>query len=122
LYTPNEFMGDYLTVKETKDVTIGSYDARQTFKPHVAFWTSFAAGFGASVWDTYLTKKAASDTTLISPKEPGFFKGDPSVFPFFVPIVASVSWSLPTFKLKKKKMLHQNYHGNENYYRGYHRI
>ena len=122
VYFPNEFQGDYLTIKETHDVTIGSYDARKTFKPHVPFWTGFGLGLGASLWDTYLTKKAATDSSLIAPKEPGFFKGDPSIFPFIVPIVCSVSWAIPSFKLKKKKMLHKRYHGNEFYYRGYHRI
>lgn len=122
LYIPNEFQGDYLTVKETRDVTIGSYDARHTFKPHVAFWTSFGIGLGASLWDTYLTKKEATDSSLVAPKEPGFFKGDPSIFPFITPVVLSVAWSFPSFKLKQKKMLHKNYFGNENYYRGYQRI
>ena len=122
VYMPNEFIGDYLTVRQAHDVTIGSYDARQTFKPHVAFWTGFGLGLGASIWDTYLTKKAANDSSLIAPKKPGFFKGEPSVFPFLVPIVASVTWALPSFKLKKKNMIHKNYHGNEYYYRGYHRI
>lgn len=122
VYAPNEFLGDYLSVAETRDVTIGSYDARHMFKPHVPFWTSFAIGMGATIWDTYLTKKSAADTNLVMPKEPGFFKGSPSVFPFFIPVVLSVSWSFPSFKVKKHKMIHQNYHGNENYYRGYHRI
>lgn len=122
VYVPNEFEGDFLTVQETKDVTIGSYDARHTFKPHVPFWTSFGIGLGASLWDTYLTKKEATDSSLVAPKEPGFFKGDPSIFPFITPVVLSVAWSFPSFKLKQKKMLHKHYVGNENYYRGYHRI
>jgi len=122
VYSPNEFAGDFLSERETHDVTIGSYDARKTFKPHVPFWTSFALGFGASVWDTYLTKKQATDSALVMPKEPGFFRGDPSVFPFFVPVVLSVTWSFPSFKLKENKMIHKNYMHNENYYRGYHRI
>lgn len=122
VYLPNEFLGDYLSVGETHDVTIGSYDARKKFKSHVPFWTSFAIGLGASLFDTYLTKKAATDTNLVAPKEPGFFKSPPSIFPVLVPLVLSVSWSFPSFKVKKKKMIHLNYHGNENYYRGYHRI
>jgi hypothetical protein len=122
IYQPNEFMGDFLSVNETKAVTIGSYDARKTFKPHVAFWTGFALGFGASIWDTYLTEKEAFDSTLVAPKVPGFFKGKPSVFPFFVPVVLSISWSFPSFRLKGKKIIHKKYTNNENYYRGYHRI
>ena len=122
IYMPNEFMGDYLSISETHDVTIGSYDARQTFKPHWAFWTSFAAGLGASIFDTYLSEKNANDSSLVAPKKPGFFRGDPSIFPFFIPVVASVSWSLPSFKLRDNRMIHKNYKGNEFYYRGYHRI
>lgn len=122
LYRQDEFAGNYLTERETKEVTIGSYDARQTFKPHVPFWTSFALGFGASVFDTYLTKNEANDSTLIAPKTPGFFKGDPSIFPFLVPVVTTVSWSFPSFRLRDRRIIHKQYFNNENFYRGYHRI
>ena len=122
LYHPDEFKGNFLSIEETKDVTIGSYDARQTFKPRFVFWSSYALGLGASIFDTYLSEKAASDSSLITPKEPGFFRNDPSIAPFFVPAVLSVSWSFPTFKLKDKQILHKEYKNNANYYRGYHRI
>lgn len=122
LYRQDEFLGNYLSVSDTRDVTYGSYDARRTFKPHVPTWTSFALGFGASIFDTYLTNKQANDPDLIEPKTPGFFKGNPSIFPFLVPVVVSVSWGLPSFRLKEKNMIHKQYLHNENYYRGYHRI
>jgi hypothetical protein len=122
LYHPDEFKGNFLSIEETKHVTIGSYDARQTFKPRFVFWSSYAIGLGASVFDTYLSKKSATDSSLIAPLEPGFFKSNPSIAPFFVPAVLSVSWSFPTFKLKDKQMLHKEYKNNANYYRGYHRI
>ena len=122
VYYPNEFLGDFLTIRETHDVTIGSFDSRKMFKPHVPFWSGFAIGLGATIWDTYLTKNEANDTNLVAPKEPGFFKSSPSIFPFLVPVVVSAAWAIPSFKVKKKKMIHLNYHGNENYYRGYHRI
>jgi len=111
-----------LSIAETKEVTIGSYDARQTFKPRFVFWSSYALGLGASIYDTYLTKKSASDSSLITPLEPGFFRSGPSIAPFFVPVVLSVSWSFPTFKIKDKQILHKDYMNNLNYYRGYHRI
>ena len=122
LYYPDEFKGDFLSVNETREVTIGSYDARETFTPHFPFWSGFALGLGASVLDTYLTKKEATDSSLVQPKEPGFFRKSPSIFPFLVPAVVSVSWSFPSFKVKKKNMIHKEYFNNANYYRGYHRI
>ncbi|MEO9533710.1 MAG: hypothetical protein ABJG68_01835 [Crocinitomicaceae bacterium] len=121
LYRKDEFKGDFLSIEETKAVTFGSYDARQTFKPHVPFWTSYALGLGASLFDTYLTKKdtmGAVSTDLT----PGFFQKRPSLFPFLVPAVVTVSWSLPSFKLKDKNIIHKEYFKNENFYRGYHRI
>lgn len=122
LYRQDEFSGNYLSERETKEVTLGSYDARKTFKAHVPFWSAFALGLGASLFDTYLTKKEAQDSTLITIKEPGFFRNEPSIFPFLVPPVISVAWSFPTFKLRGRKMIHKQYLHNEFYYRGYHRI
>ena len=124
IYRQDEFKGNFLNIEETKAVTYGSYDARQTFKPHVPFWSSYALGLGASLFDTYVTKSVAlaSDSTNITPVTPGFFKKNPTWFPFLVPVVVTVSWSLPSFKLKQKKVIHQEYYKNENFYRGYQRI
>ncbi|MCB9223794.1 MAG: hypothetical protein R2780_03525 [Crocinitomicaceae bacterium] len=125
MYSQNEFLGNYLSVNETKEVTIGSYDARQTFKPTVPFWTTYTLGLGVSVMDTYLSQKVLDKANYTNPygyTTPGLFKDRLSLLPVLVPIVASVSWSLPSFKLKEKKMIHKSYFNNVNYYRGYHRI
>lgn len=125
IYRQDEFLGNYLTVEQTKEVTIGSYDARQTFKPRIPFWTTYALGAGISIMDTYLGKKKFENPSYINPyghTSPGLFKDKLSLLPVLVPVVVSVTWSLPSFKLKKKKMLHLEYFNNENYYRGYHRI
>ena len=122
VYQKDEFKGNFLNKNEAREVTFGSYDARQTFKPIVPFVSSFALGLGASFSDTYLTKKEASDPGLTEPLTPGFFKRDPSWAPFIIPAVLTVSWSFPSFKLKEKKVVHKEFYKNENYYRGYHRI
>lgn len=121
LYRPDEFKGDFLSINETKAVTYGSYDARQTFKPYVPFITGFAIGLGASIFDTYRSKSSVADT-LNYDLEPGFFKSSPSIFPFLIPPVVCVAWAIPSFKLKDKKILHKEYFKNENFYRGYQRI
>ena len=121
LYRKDEFKGDFLSIEETKAVTFGSFDARKTFKPHVPFWSGYALGLGATVFDTYLTKK---DTigAVSQDLQPGFFQKKPSLFPFLVPAVVTVSWSFPSFKLKQRNIIHKEYFRNENFYRGYHRI
>ena len=121
LYRKDEFKGDFLSIEETKAVTFGSFDARKTFKPHFPFWSGYALGLGASMFDTYLTKK---DTigAVSQDLQPGFFQKKPSMFPFLIPAVVTVSWSFPSFKLKEKKIIHKEYFRNENFYRGYHRI
>lgn len=123
LYQQNEELDNYLTVKEAKHATLGSYDARQTFKPRFVFWSSAVLGFGATIWDTYLLDKtiqhefyAGSHTT------PGFFKSEPSLFPVIVPLVLTVGWSFPSFKVKQDQMIQKHLLNDADYYRGFHRI
>lgn len=123
MYTPSEIDGDFLTVDEARKATIGSYDARQTFKPRFVFWSSLAIGYGASLYDTYLMQKSVEHEQYQGDyTSGGFFKSRPSFFPFLAPAVLSVTWSLPSFKVKKKQMIHMDLLNDESYYRGYHRI
>lgn len=129
LYKQDEFKGDFLTIEETRSTTLGSYDARQTYKPRFVFWSSLAMGFGASLFDTYFSQKSLNtltDTVMGVVYKPdlnvGFFGSSPTVFPFTVPIVLSVCWGIPSFKIKDKQILQKNLYGNEMYYRGFHRI
>ena len=123
VYEENEFGGDYLTVEEAKNATLGSYDARQTFKPRMVFWSSLVMGYGASLYDTYLNQKSIDHPDYVgSETSPGFFKSRPSVFPFFIPAVLTVSWALPSFKIKYKNILQKQLINDVSYYRGFHRI
>lgn len=126
-YVPNEFLGDYLTVDEVRFATIGSYDARVAFKPRFVFYSSLVLGLGISILDTYYTQ-AAYDRfvaqNLVPPTNAtvGFFGARPTVVPILLPITLSACWGLPSFRIKDHQLLHRNMYGNENYYRGFHRI
>ncbi len=129
IYKQDEFKGDYLSIEETRHTTLGSYDARKTYKPRFVFWSSLLLGIGASVFDTYFSQKsfdALTDTVGGVIFEPdlnvGYFGSSPSIFPFVVPVVLSVSWGLPTFRIKEHQILQKDMFGNEMYYRGFHRI
>jgi len=128
LYVQNELKGDYLTVDEVRFTTLGSYDARQTFKPRFVFWSSMAIGLGVSILDTYYSKAsydkflAANSGLPPTNSKVGFFGTGPTLMPIFVPLVLSASWGLPTFKIKPDQILQKDLYGNEFYYRGFHRI
>jgi len=123
LYKQDEFKDNFLTVDEAKNATLGSYDARQTFKPRFVFWSSFILGYSASLFDTYLPQSAIDNPNYIgSETSPGLFKKSPTIFPFLVPALLTVSWSLPSFRIKEHQMIQKHLLNNESYYRGYHRI
>ena len=44
IYEQDELKDNFLTVEEARNATLGSYDARQTFKPRFVFWSSFEIG------------------------------------------------------------------------------
>lgn len=122
MYVQDEFKGDFLDVSQARAATYGSYDARFTFKPRLAFWSSLTIGFASTIFDTYLTEKEANDPGLLEPKTPGFFKTDPSVFSFLAPPIMLGVWAIPNTRVKYDKILHHSYHGDPDYYRGYNRI
>ena len=120
-YYQDELSGNFLTVPEAQAAAYGSYDARFTFKPRIAFWSSVLLGFGSTLFDTYLSQKAVNDPNTIY-TTPGFFKKPPSVFPLLVPPMLTAIWAIPKGRVRYKHMLHHNYQGNPDYYRGYIRI
>lgn len=128
LYVQDELKGDYLTVDEVRFTTLGSYDARKTFKPRFVFWSSMAIGLGVSMLDTYYSQasydKFLAENNGIPPTNSavGFFGTGPTLMPVLVPLVLSASWGLPTFKIKSHQILQKDLYGNEFYYRGFHRI
>jgi len=128
LYVHDELKGDYLTVDEVRFTTLGSYDARKTFKPRFVFWSSMALGLGVSIVDTYYSQvsydKFLKENAGLPPSNSkvGFFGTGPSLMPVFVPLILSATWGLPTFKIKSHQILQKDLYGNEFYYRGYHRI
>jgi hypothetical protein len=121
VYKKSEEMNNFLDMEEARKATLGSYDARQTFKPRVVFWSSLLLGYAASIYDTYLPESVLDDPNYLG-TEAGFFTKGPTFFPILVPVVLSVGWSIPSFKVKESQMLQLHLKGDEEYYRGYHRV
>lgn len=123
VYKQNDQTANFLTENEARKATLGSYDARQTFKPRVVFWSSLALGYGMSLYDTYLQQKTIDHEDYNNEyNSRGFFKSNPTFLPIFVPLVLTASWAIPSFKIKEKQMIQMHLKNDESYYRGYHRI
>lgn len=126
-YVENEFTGDFLTTEQARRATLGSYDARQTFKPRLVFWSSLVFGFGLSLLDTYYSQSAYNKFVQANGAPPlnaqvGFFGAKPTLMPILLPMVLSASWGLPSFRIKPDQLLQKNLYGDEDYYRGFHRV
>ena len=123
LYQQNEINNNFLTLDEARNATLGSYDARQTFKPRFVFWSSMAVGYSAALFDTYLQQSTIDHDNYVGDfTSSGLFKSKPTIFPFFIPAVLSVTWALPSFKIKENQIIQTHLLNNESYYRGYHRV
>lgn len=128
IYTPNEFQGDFLSVEEARHATLGSYDARQTFKPRIPFYSSILLGYGVSLLDTYFSQKSMNeflaDNNNIPPTNAtvGLFGKSPTLFPVLLPLAVSATWAIPSFRIKPHQLLQKSLYGDENYYRGFHRV
>lgn len=126
-YFQNEFTGDYLTPDEVRRSTLGSYDARQNFKPHFVFYSSIAVGLGVSLIDTYFTQSAYNKFVNEngyppSNATPGMFGVKPTFMPILVPVVLSATWGIPSFRIKGNDIIQKSMIGDASYYRGFHRI
>ncbi len=118
LYKKNEEIGNFLEVHESKRYAIGAYDARQTYKvPHV-FISSLIVGYGVSIWDTYMTKKAVTNSEIPGLKA-GFFGKGPTLIPFSVPLLLTASFGLPNIRVRDKHMIHKDYINDQMYYNGF---
>tara|TARA_B110000046_G_scaffold183350_1_gene219311 strand:+ start:5101 stop:5802 length:702 start_codon:yes stop_codon:yes gene_type:complete len=124
LYKQDDQSDNYLTVDEARNATLGSYDARQTFKPRFVFWSSFALGYGMSLFDTYLLQKTFDHPDYFNEdiESPGFLKSQPTFLPIVAPLVLSAAWTFPSFKIREKQMIQTHLLNDESYYRGYHRV
>ena len=118
VYNRNEDIGNFLSVDESKRYAIGAYDARNTYKTRFVFWSSFALGYGVSLWDSYLSPKAF-DANQFPELNAGFFGKSPTMVPFAVPVLLSASFGLPNIRVKQKFMLHKEMTGDKMYYTGF---
>jgi len=85
------------------------------------FFTSMALAYATSLWDTYLPKSVALDSSHVDfPNvKTGFFQKNPTIIPFTVPILFSVSFGLPNMRVKQKYILHKDGYGDKIYYTGF---
>ena len=112
---PKMELGNFLSISESRRYAIGSYDARQTYKPYFVFYTSLALTYSLSLWDTYLPDHANNVPTL----NPGFFGKSPTMIPFAAPILFAAAFGLPHSRAKDKYMLHKNMVNDQMYYNGF---
>jgi hypothetical protein len=121
IYKKDDEIGNFLTYDESKRYAIGAYDARQTYKPYYVFFSSLALAYGASLFDTYLPKSFANNPNHVDyPNiKTGFFQKNPTIIPFAVPILFSVSFGLPNMRVKQKYILHEEGYGDKIYYTGF---
>lgn len=122
VYQYNEEIGNFLQVDESRRYAIGAYDARQTYKTPIVFWSSFTTGLGITLWDGYLTQRTLSDSNFVNSNNytsPGLFKNNLSIMPLAVPIVMSISFGLPNIRVKDKFMLHKDMLNDKMYYQGF---
>ena len=121
VYKKDDEIGNFLTYDESKRYAIGAYDARHTYKPYYVFFTSMALAYATSLWDTYLPKSVALDSNHVDfPNvKTGFFQKNPTLIPFAVPILFSVSFGLPNMRVKQKYILHKDGYGDKIYYTGF---
>lgn len=128
IYLPNEFQGDFLSIDEARNATLGSYDARQTFKPRIPFYSSLVLGYGVSLLDTYFSQKSMNEFLAENNNIPptnatvGLFGKSPTLFPVLLPLAVSATWAIPSFRIKPHQLIQKSLYGDENYYRGFHRI
>ncbi len=121
VYNYDPDFGNFLTVDESRRYTLGSYDARKTYKPRVVFWSSFAMGYGFSLYDTYMSKAAVINSENPDLKA-GFFGKGPTLLPIAVPLVLTATWAFPNIKVREKYILQKNLQYDKMYYHGFNQI
>jgi hypothetical protein len=120
LYKKGLGLMDDLEIHEVRRYAIGGYDARQTYNPRYAFWSTLVVTYGISLWDTYLSQKVIdSPGVTISDYNAGFFGKGPTMVPFVAPLLFTAAFGLPKMRVKSKHILHKNYHGDNMYYHGF---
>lgn len=120
LYRYDSLNGNFLTVDQSRNYTLGSYDAKQTYKPRVAFISNILMGYGVSLYDSYLTKSRAANSDV--PLTPGFFGQQPSILPLGFMFASTITFALPSLKVKEKYILQKGLKGDKFYYHGFNRI
>lgn len=121
LYKHDSLSENFLTVNQSRNFTLGSYDARQKYSSRAVFFTAMGLSYGGSLFDSYLTKKAA-EKSVFEGLNPGFFGRAPSLLPLAFPLVLSISFGLPSTKVRPKNILQSGLKGDPFYYAGFNEV
>ena len=127
MYTYDTTIGNFLTVDESRKFALGSYDARKTFSSRPVFYSSIAAGYAVSLFDTYLTQKRANDLNNQQPTssvafKSGFFGRQPSILPLAMPLTLGISFGLTNVRVKDEYILQKGLKNDPFYYEGFNRV
>ena len=121
VYKYDSLSDNFLTVNQSRKFALGSYDARQMYSSKPAFYTSIGLSYGLSLFDTYLTKKAAKEHIIPNLKT-GFFSRKPSILPLTMMLVMPISFGLPSTKVKSKHILQKGLRNDQYYYEGFNNV
>jgi len=126
LYKHDTITGNFLKVDESRKYALGGYDARQTFTSKPVFYSSIAASFAFSLFDSYLTQKGADELNLnpafTSEFKPGFFGNRPTILPLAMPLTLGISFGLTNVRVKEQYILQKQLKNDLFYYEGFNKV
>ncbi len=119
LYKRDTTIYHYYTPDQMRMFIYGEQDAYTRFKAYRPFISGFIAGFGISLYDTYLD---GSYTCKGVEYSGGFFKREPSLAQFVVPFVVPIVTGAIKPKMKPKYASDTAFLTNEYYIEGFKKV
>ena len=119
LYKRDTTIYHYYTPDQMRMFIYGEQDAYTRFKAYRPFISGFIAGFGISLYDTYLDENYVCDGVEYSG---GFFKREPSLAQFVVPFVVPIVTGAIKPKMRARYASDTAFLTNEYYIEGFKKV